>query len=275
MRTGNIGAFKLTTVASAYYKGDEKNPQLQRIYGTAFKTKKELDDYFAMLEEAKKRDHRKLGRELEIFVLDDDVGPGLPMWLPRGGAIIDELEKLARETEFAARYQRVRTPHIAREILYKKSGHLPYYAEAMFPQMELQGEGQEGLNVIELKEQQRRALKDFQHAVEQVGVEQGLEFDITWHRDGTLSSSIPLSSIVEEALDAKNSAARSKINGALERLLGVAAIDVGLLYKEDRYYLKAMNCPHHHKLFAAVPRSYRDLPLRHGARGRLFPQQKT
>src|SRR5437867_418234 len=135
MRTGNIGAFKLTSVASAYYKGDERNPQLQRVYGTAFKTKKELDEYFAMLEEAKKRDHRKLGRELEIFVLDDDVGPGLPMWLPRGAAIIDELEKLARETEFAAGYQRVRTPHIARERLYKKSGHLPYYAESMFPPM--------------------------------------------------------------------------------------------------------------------------------------------
>ncbi|PYJ41789.1 MAG: threonine--tRNA ligase, partial [Verrucomicrobia bacterium] len=91
MRTGNIGAFKLTNVASAYYKGDEKNPQLQRIYGTAFKTKKELDDYFAMLEEAKKRDHRKLGKELEIFVFDDDVGPGLPMFLPRGAVIAEEL----------------------------------------------------------------------------------------------------------------------------------------------------------------------------------------
>src|SRR5438094_7449787 len=143
MRTGNIGAFKLTTVASAYYKGDEKNPQLQRVYGTAFKTKKELDDYFGMLEEAKKRDHRKLGKELEIFVLDDDVGPGLPMWLPRGAAIIDELEKLARETEFAAGYQRVRTPHIARESLYKKSGHLPYYAESMFPPMRLKREGKD------------------------------------------------------------------------------------------------------------------------------------
>src|SRR5712691_8175447 len=137
MRTGNIGAFKLTNVASAYYKGDEANPQLQRVYGTAFKTKKELDDYFAMLEEAKKRDHRKLGRELEIFVFDDDVGPGLPMFLPRGAVITEELEKLARETEFAAGYHPVRTPHIAREILYKKSGHLPYYAESMFPPMEL------------------------------------------------------------------------------------------------------------------------------------------
>src|SRR5213595_1718867 len=137
MRTGNIGAFKLTTLASAYYKGDEKNPQLQRVYGTAFKTKKELEDYFAMLEEAKKRDHRKLGRELELFVFDDDVGPGLPMFLPRGAAIIEELEKLAKETEFAGGYQRVKSPHIAREILYKKSGHLPYYAESMFPPMEL------------------------------------------------------------------------------------------------------------------------------------------
>src|SRR5256885_2760610 len=98
MRTGNIGAFKLTNVASAYYKGDEENPQLQRIYGTAFKTKKELDDYFAMLEEAKKRDHRKLGRELELFVFDDDVGPGLPMFLPRGAVIAEELEKLAKES---------------------------------------------------------------------------------------------------------------------------------------------------------------------------------
>src|SRR6187200_2738848 len=137
MRTGNIGAFKLTSVASAYYKGDEKNPQLQRIYGTAFKNKTQLDEYFTMLEEAKKRDHRKLGKDLELFTFDDDVGPGLPLWLPRGAAIIDELEKLARETEFAAGYQRVRTPHIARESLYKKSGHLPYYAESMFPPMEL------------------------------------------------------------------------------------------------------------------------------------------
>src|SRR5437763_2086924 len=177
MRTGNIGAFKLTTVASAYYKGDENNPQLQRIYGTAFKNKTQLDEYFAMLEEAKKRDHRKLGKELELFTFDDDVGPGLPLWLPRGAAIIDELEKLARETEFAAGYQRVRSTNLARESLYLKSGHLPYYEESMFPPMELHEHGE--------------------------------------------SDSVT-----------------------------------------QRYYLKAMNCPHHHKMFAALPRSYRDLPLR-------------
>src|SRR6202040_3790401 len=190
MRTGNIGAFKLTSVASAYYKGDEKNPQLQRVYGTAFKTRKELDEYFAMLEEAKKRDHRKLGKELEIYVIDEDVGPGLPLWLPRGTAIIEELEKLAKETEFAAGYQRVRTVNIARESLYRKSGHIPYYAESMFPAMELHEHG------------------------EQDSVTQ-------------------------------------------------------------RYYLKAMNCPHHHKLFAAVPRSYRDLPLRLAGDGNRFRYQQS
>src|SRR5213593_3206567 len=138
MRTGNIGAFKLTNVASAYYKGDERNPQLQRIYGTAFKTKKELDDHFAMLEEAKKRDHRKIGTEMGLYVLDTEyVGPGLPLWLPKGTVIVEELEKLAKETEFAAGYVRVKTPHLAKEKMYLTSGHLPYYAESMFPSMRL------------------------------------------------------------------------------------------------------------------------------------------
>src|SRR3984893_17237825 len=192
MRTGNIGAFKLTTVASAYYKGHEKNPQLQRIYGTAFKTRKELHEHFAMLEEAKKRDHRKLGKELQIYIIDDDVGPGLPLWLPRGAAMIEELEKLAKETEFANSYQRVRTPHIARESLYKKSGHLPYYAESMFPPMEL-----------------------------------------------------------AEDVEGERTNASTK------------------------YYLKAMNCPHHHKLYAAVPKSYRDLPLRLAEYGTCYRYEKS
>src|SRR5213075_903868 len=115
-RTGNIGAFKLTSVASAYYKGDEKNPQLQRIYGTAFKNKTEMEAYFTMIEEAKKRDHRRIGTEMGLFAIDTEfVGPGLPLWLPKGTAILEELEKLAKETEFAAGYVRVKTPHIARE----------------------------------------------------------------------------------------------------------------------------------------------------------------
>src|SRR5690242_6969601 len=139
MRTGNIGAFKLTTVASAYYKGDEKNPQLQRIYGTAFKNKTQFDEYFKMVEEAKRRDHRKIGQEMGLFAIDTEyVGPGLPLWLPKGTAIVEELEKLAKETEFAAGYVRVKTPHIAREKMYLTSGHLPVlYAESMYPPMQL------------------------------------------------------------------------------------------------------------------------------------------
>ena len=102
-------------VASAYYKGDEKNPQLQRIYGTAFKNKTELDEYFKMLEEAKKRDHRKIGAEMGLFAIDAEyVGPGLPLWLPKGTVLVEELEKLAKETEFAAGYVRVKTPHSPR-----------------------------------------------------------------------------------------------------------------------------------------------------------------
>src|SRR5204862_8251550 len=133
MRTGNIGAFKLTSVASAYYKGDERNPQLQRIYGTAFKNKTALDEYFKMLEEAKKRDHRKIGQEMGLFAMDPDfTGPGLPLWLPKGGAMIEEIEKLAKETEFAAGDVRVKTPHHAKEKMYLTSGHLPHlYAASM------------------------------------------------------------------------------------------------------------------------------------------------
>ncbi len=138
MRTGNIGAFKLTTVAAAYYKGDEKGPQLQRIYGTAFKNKTQLDEYFKMLEEAKRRDHRKIGAEMGLFAIDTEfVGPGMPLWLPKGTVLVEELEKLAKETEFAAGYVRVRTPHLAREKMYTTSGHLPYYAESMFPPIEM------------------------------------------------------------------------------------------------------------------------------------------
>jgi threonyl-tRNA synthetase len=221
MRTGNIGAFKLTHVASAYYKGDEKNPQLQRIYGTAFKNKTQLDEYFAMLEEAKKRDHRKLGKELELFTFDDDVGPGLPLWLPRGAAIIEELEKLAKETEFAAGYVRVRTPNLARESLYRTSGHLPYYKDSMFPPMELAEKPNEGN-----REQIDQSIEYNRHLLKQV-ITSGAPEHEAQHLEKEKRS-------LEE-----------------ERRL-----------YSDRYYLKSMNCPHHHKLYDALPRSYRDLPLR-------------
>jgi threonyl-tRNA synthetase len=257
MRTGNIGAFKLTSVASAYYKGDEKNPQLQRVYGTAFKTRKELDDYFAMLEEAKKRDHRKLGKELELFVFDDDVGPGLPMFLPRGAVLAEELEKLAKETEFAAGYQRVRTPHIARESLYRKSGHVPYYVESMFPPMTL----------VEDKDKERveKANALIAH-FENYGGE-------VW--EGVLDEA--------KLRNLSDPATRDYLFTKLELVRGSERADEAKLRElkqfaasiGDRYYLKAMNCPHHHKLFAALPRSYRDLPLRLAEYGTDYRYEKS
>ena len=129
----------LLSVAGAYWRGDEKRPMLQRIYGTAWSSPEELAQHLAMLEEAKRRDHRKLGRELEIFVFDDEVGPGLPLWLPNGAVMADELERLAREMETRAGYVRVRTPHLTKQDLFVRSGHLPYYAESMYPPMEMEG----------------------------------------------------------------------------------------------------------------------------------------
>ena len=180
--TGRIKYFKILNSSGAYWRGDENNKMLQRIYGTVFNTKKELKEYLHMLEEAKKRDHRKLGKELQLFAFDDEIGPGLPLWLPKGTIIIEELEKLAKETERKAGYQRVRTPHLTKGSLYEKSGHLKHYKESMYPAMDVDG------------------------------------------------------------------------------------ID---------YYVKPMNCPHHHKIYASVPRSYRDLPLRLAEYGTCYRYEKS
>lgn len=139
--TGKIIAdgFQLLSVAGAYWRGDENNPMLQRIYGTAWRNRKELKKHLEQLEEAKKRDHRKLGRELEIFIFEEEVGPGLPLWLPRGAVIVEELERLAKETEEAAGYQRVRTPHLTKEDLFIRSGHLAFFKDSMYPPMEMEG----------------------------------------------------------------------------------------------------------------------------------------
>jgi threonyl-tRNA synthetase len=180
--TGFIKAIKLTSLAGAYWKGNENNKQLTRIYGVTFPSNKELDEHLALLEEAKKRDHRKIGKEMGIFTMDDEVGQGLPLWMPNGTIIIEELENLAKETEEEAGYKRVVTPHIAKESLYLTSGHLPYYADSMYPPMEM---------------------------------------------DGT------------------------------------------------KYYLKAMNCPHHHKIFDAEPRSYKDLPYRLAEYGTCYRYEQS
>ena len=251
MRTGNIGAFKLTTVASAYYKGDERNPQLQRIYGTAFKNKTQLDEYFKMLEEAKRRDHRKIGQEMGLFVIDTEyVGPGLPMWLPKGAAICEELEKLAKETEFAAGYVRVKTPHIAKEKMYLTSGHLPVlYAESMFPPMILEEEAgyQLARDLIDqaTDEMHRRWARELMPDAEQLKTK-------------------PLKEVVkilQNRLQNQPIDRQAQIRNFIEED-HLAEMFQAAFLKSDRYYLKAMNCPHHHRIFAAEPRSYRDLPLR-------------
>lgn len=180
--TGHIKAVKLLNTAGAYWRGNEKNKQLTRIYGVTFPKKSELDEHLERMEEAKKRDHRKLGKELEIYTFDDDVGPGLPLWLPNGGIIIEALEAYAKKTESEAGYQRVKSPHIAKESMYLKSGHLPYYADSMFPPMEIDGE---------------------------------------------------------------------------------------------KYYLKAMNCPHHHKIFKALPHTYKELPLRFAEYGTCYRYEQS
>jgi threonyl-tRNA synthetase len=180
--TGMIKAIKLTNVAGAYWKNDANNPMLTRIYGITFPKKAELDEYLAMLEEAKKRDHRKIGKEMDIFTFDDDVGPGLPLWMPNGAVIIEELERLAKKTEQMAGYSRVRTPHLAKESMYLTSGHLPYYADSMYPPMEFDGE---------------------------------------------------------------------------------------------KYYLKAMNCPHHHKIFKELNPSYKDLPIRLAEYGTCYRYEQS
>ena len=180
--TSKIKYFKLLSTAGAYWRGDEKNKMLQRIYGTAFSTKKALKNHLNLLEEAKKRDHRKLGKELKLFAFDDEIGPGLPLWLPNGASIIEEIETLAKETEKKAGYDLVRSPHLTKSILYEKSGHLNHYKDSMYPAMDIDG--------IE-------------------------------------------------------------------------------------YYVKPMNCPHHHKIYASSPKSYRDLPLRLAEYGTCYRYEKS
>jgi threonyl-tRNA synthetase len=271
MRTGNIGAYKLTTVASAYYKGDEKNPQLQRIYGTAFKNKTQLEEYFKMIEEAKRRDHRKIGQEMGLYAIDTEfVGPGLPLWLPKGTAIVEELEKLAKETEFQAGYVRVKTPHIAKEKMYKTSGHLPYYAESMFPPLKFD-------DADEFKEERAKVFTAWLNAEVQVET-----LAKPFVKDKSDPALLPKPDREGKYGDAIRAAAFELVDKgqAFSELTNAVAeyrrLDAELeKLKPEIYYLKAMNCPHHHRIFAAEPRSYRDLPLRLAEYGTCYRYEQS
>ena len=259
MRTGNIGAYKLTTVASAYYKGDEKNPQLQRVYGTAFKNRTQLDEWLKMQEEAKKRDHRKIGAEMGLYVMDTEyVGPGMPLWLPNGAAIVEELEKLAKETEFAAGYVRVKTPHLAKEKMYLTSGHLPYYAESMFPPMQVNRDLGNQEEVFKLEDELNKNLGRIEmlRNVSSILCETGNQFPES-DKAGILKT---IGEIFGRTVT-KFSDVQDLLNKAQEMRREQEVARANLL-SPYRYYLKAMNCPHHHRIFAAQPHSYRDLPLR-------------
>jgi len=255
MRTGNIGAFKLTSVAAAYYKGDEKGPQLQRIYGTAFKNKTALEEWLKLQEEAKRRDHRKIGAEMNLFAFDADfTGPGLPLWLPKGGAILEELEKLAKETEFQAGYVRVKTPHLAKKHMYETSGHLPYYAESMFPPMELPLEGGAKME----RDNQFQAKKQEFFTKLSCCFDRELKANPTLKLDEVSSNAELLGSLFDETLPELTELSRLRFEKGGEF-----------------YYLKAMNCPHHHRIFAAEPRSYRDLPLRLAEYGTCYRYEQS
>jgi threonyl-tRNA synthetase len=274
MRTGNIGAFKLTTVASAYYKGDEKNPQLQRIYGTAFKNKTQLDEYFKMLDEAKKRDHRKIGQEMGLFTIDTEfVGPGLPLWLPKGAAIAEQLEKLAKETEFAAGYVQVKTPHIAREKMYLTSGHLPLlYKDSMFPPIEL-----DALKDQPEKREEREALREEVETLRRAVL--GAAEDLT-HGENALIKNIDLTKGDRENFLLEKMRMlwkERKLDSGPGGLVGEFVIkeENWRAMLPENYYLKAMNCPHHHRIFAAEPRSYRDLPLRLAEYGTCYRYEQS
>ncbi len=278
MRTGNIGAFKLTSVAAAYYKGDEKGPQLQRIYGTAFKNKTALDEYFKMLEEAKRRDHRKIGAEMGLFAIDTEyVGPGMPLWLPKGTILVEELEKLAKETEFAAGYVRVRTPHLAKEKMYKTSGHLPYYAESMFPPMRVIEDSDSG-QIAKLNHAIAEKSSEMSQAMERNPNIPGKERNAIKEWSGVLldASQETYAAFTNFAPPFTNfstgaTETEMKVLGEIQQLCAQREAVVS----NSTLYLKAMNCPHHHRIFAAEPRSYRDLPLRLAEYGTCYRYEQS
>jgi threonyl-tRNA synthetase len=231
--TKQIKAFKLLSIAGAYHRGDEHNKQLQRIYGTAFPTKEELAAYLTQLEQAKLRDHRKLGKDLKLFVIDDTVGQGLVLWTPAGSVIRQELQNFISAELRKQGYQQVFTPHIGRLELYKTSGHFPYYKDAQFPPLIDQEAwarvANEGCSCAELT-----------HRVEAVS---------------------------------------ARFAAQINERAGREVISASRILPDDKlvegFLLKPMNCPHHIKIFASQPHSYRDLPVRLAEFGTVYRWEQS
>jgi len=224
---------KLMSIASAYYMGDESQPQLQRLYGTAFPTGEELAKHLEQLEEAKKRDHRKLGRELELFAIDEKVGQGLILWLPKGAIIRQELQNFIGEELRKQGYQQVFTPHIGKLDLYKTSGHFPYYKESQFSP------------VVE-------------------------NDDLAKAADAGCSCAEVMANL--EGVSRKQ---REEINA----LTGQDTITEDRVRPDEDlmngFLLKPMNCPHHIRIYAQTPKSYRDLPVRLAEFGTVYRWEQS
>ncbi len=245
---GKIKAFKLLSVAGTYWKGDARNRQLQRLYGTAWFSKQELDQYLEQLEEAKRRDHRVLGKKLKLFSIEPDVGSGLCLWLPKGAAVRSILEDFIKRELLARGYQPVYSPHIGRVDLYETSGHFPYYRDSQFAPL-------------------------FQHDAGQI-------VDFVLRRLEITPEASPAGADEEETallqaakvmgFDAAQAGYRPEAPGA-ERSQALRDWQ----RTQERYLLKPMNCPHHVQMYKSEPRSYRDLPVRLAEFGTVYRHEQT
>lgn len=252
-----IGGFKITQVSGAYYRGDQNEQQLQRVYGTAWPTKKDLDKYLAQLEEARKRDHRKIGQELGLFALDPLVGSGLVLWKPRGAIVRTMLEDYLKGELRKGGYQPVYTPHIGKLGLYRTSGHFPYYKDSQFPAL-FESRRAELLNALWEAERARGNDRAATREVLEI-LDQIKRVEPSFYEELTRASS-------EDGRSFQTSPGHQRQNLRLIE---------SNLEQADGYLLKPMNCPHHIRIFASEPHSYRDLPVRLAEFGTVYRYEQS
>ncbi len=246
---GHIGAFKLLSVAGAYWKGDQSNKQLQRLYATAFFDKKELEEHLRRIDEAKKRDHRVLGKQHQLFTVDAKVGQGFVLWQPKGATIRSLLENFVREELQRRDYLPVYTPHLGRVELYQTSGHFPYYRDAQFAPL-------------------------FDHQAGQVvdALATSLEEAVKEGRDRGKFSRDEEKKLIEAAI--LLGADLGNYDYGASPAEKIATLE-GWASKQERYLVKPMNCPHHIMIYRSAPRSYRELPLRLAEFGTVYRYEKS
>jgi threonyl-tRNA synthetase len=262
---GRVGAFKLLSIAGAYWKNDSSRKQLQRLYGTAFFSQKDLDAYLHQLEESKKRDHRVLGKQLKLFTISQAVGSGLILWMPKGATVRGILESFIKEELIKRGYEPVYTPHIGRLELYRTSGHFPYYRDAQYPPLFMHPLGQmvdTWLSLLEANQLTEDLEASFLNFIEPIGNSAPKLLPLISEDPtgiiGQLPSLIPL----------KQKYQQETREGKIELLKLWSA-------EHEGYLLKPMNCPHHIQIYKAQPRSYRDLPVRLAEFGTVYRFEQT